>query len=243
MAGKGGMMLISFTPAVDIGTDKYNPYPAASVVPDWYKKMDNYIGGNERMFVNGSPNATVKRCVPVADAMNAGYIIPTSQDVFVTEETQLDGSVLPYFSWSLGVAAKALDFHPIEQAPLHPLANGNPFPKWINPWSIKTPPGFSVLFCQPMHRDNEIFTILPGIVDTDTYTNQVNFPFQLNDPSFRGLIPAGTPICQVIPFRRDSWQMEIGSAKDFAEDGVMSKLRRVMFNSYKTQFWSKKDFR
>ena len=94
-----------------------------------------------------------------------------------------------------------------------------------------------------MHRDNEIFTILPGIVDTDTYTNPVNFPFQLNDPSFRGLIPAGTPICQVIPFRRDSWQMGIGSAKDFAEGGVMSKLRRVIFNSYKTQFWSKKDFR
>ena len=110
-------------------------------------------------------------------------------------------------------------------------------------WSIKTPKGYSCLFVQPFHRES-IFTIMPGVVDTDLYTGPVNFPFVLNDPNFEGLIPRGTPIAQVIPFKRDDWYMEFGKEKEINEQSdTVKNLRTLFFDSYKTMFRQKKQYK
>lgn len=112
----------------------------------------------------------------------------------------------------------------------------------MNPWAIKTPKGYSVLFVQPFHRES-VFTILPGIVDTDSYTIPVNFPFVINDSNFEGTIPMGTPIAQVIPFKRDSWKMEFGSEIERNEQvNVTTKIRTKFFDKYKSMFWNKKEY-
>jgi hypothetical protein len=86
--------------------------------------------------------------------------------------------------------------------------------------------------------------VFPGIVDTDTYKSPVNFPFVLRDPKTDGLIPAGTPLMQVIPIKRDEWQMEIGTQEDFAEQArVTNKLRTLFFDSYKRQYRQPKEYR
>ena len=59
-----------------------------------------------------------------------------------------------------------------------------------------------------------------------------------------GLIPAGTPIMQVIPFKRDEFQMEIGGAEEFKQQmAVTTKLRSVFFDSYKRQYRQPKEYR
>jgi len=94
-----------------------------------------------------------------------------------------------------------------------------------------------------MHRES-VFTILPGIVDTDTYSAPVNFPMVINDPNFEGLISQGTPIAQVIPFKREDWQMEIGSEKELIEqNSVTQKLQTKFFDRYKQMFWSRKEYK
>jgi hypothetical protein len=94
-----------------------------------------------------------------------------------------------------------------------------------------------------MHRES-IFTILDGIVDTDTYKSSVNFPFVLNDTKWEGIIPAGTPMAQVIPFKRESWEHKIGSNEERIEqDRIDRKLKTLFFNSYKRQFWSRKEYK
>ena len=176
-----------------------------------------------------------KKCIPVFDAISAGYIIKLPADVYVSEK---DGS--PWYEWSdFGL----VEFHPVEQAPLHPNSNSFPYPKWINHWSIQTPKGYSTLFVQPFHRES-VFTILPGIVDTDTYTAPVNFPFVLNDPSFKGLIPKGTPIVQVIPIKKDSWSMDFGLEENvIAQSNISRKLKSKFFDKYKSMFWSRKEYK
>jgi len=117
------------------------------------------------------------------------------------------------------------------------------YPKWHNPWGIKTPPGYSCLFVQPLHRES-VFTIMPGIVDTDTYNNPVNFPFVLNDTKFQGIIPAGTPIAQVIPFKRDSWRMSLGGEEDVKQSKrQLGSIRTVFFEGYKLKFRQPKEYR
>jgi hypothetical protein len=89
-----------------------------------------------------------------------------------------------------------------------------------------------------------VFTILPGIVDTDEYYAPINFPMVINDPNFEGLIPKGTPIAQVIPFKRESWKMEIGGEKELAEqEKVGQKLLTKFFDRYKTMFRANKEYK
>jgi hypothetical protein len=217
------------------GADLEQPQPASKLVPEWYKNTQSYSGGERKPSGNGTTTATIKRCMPVFDAITSGYIITSPADVYVSRKE--NGQ---WFEWSdFGL----ITFHPIEQALEHPDKKPFPYPKWTNPWSITTPKGYSTLFVQPFHRES-VFTILPGIVDTDQYTPPVNFPFVINDPAFEGLIPKGTPIAQVVPIKRDSWTMEIGSKKDFeTQTKVSKKLQSKFFDRYKTMFWTKKEYK
>jgi hypothetical protein len=217
------------------GADLEQPQPASKLVPEWYKNTQSYSGGERKPSGNGTTTATIKRCMPVFDAITSGYIITSPADVYVSRKE--NGQ---WFEWSdFGL----ITFHPIEQALEHPDKKPFPYPKWTNPWSITTPKGYSTLFVQPFHRES-VFTILPGIVDTDQYTAPVNFPFVINDPAFEGLIPKGTPIAQVVPIKRDSWTMEIGSKKDFeTQTKVSKKLQSKFFDRYKTMFWTKKEYK
>jgi hypothetical protein len=75
-------------------------------------------------------------------------------------------------------------------------------------WAIDTPPGYSIMIMHPMYREDVPFTTLPGLIDTDGYGGAMNILFMLRR-DFQGIIPAGTPIAQVIPFKREDWQHEI----------------------------------
>jgi hypothetical protein len=93
-----------------------------------------------------------------------------------------------------------------------------------------------------MHNPNEHFVILEGIVDTDNYWEPVNFPFVLKNPTKEFMIPAGTPIAQVIPFKRDEWESSISYDRKPANN-VAVLLESRFFDRYKHMFWNKKSFK
>jgi hypothetical protein len=219
-------------------------------VPDWYKDLESYSNGKKQPTGNGEISSTIKRCMPVFDAIVSGYIIVSHTDVYISQKevVEKDNSFpshnIPYYEWPF---YNPIAFHPTFQVYNYPGQNKMPkaasYPKWLNPWGIKTPPGYSTMFVSPLHRES-IFTIMAGVVDTDLYTAPVNFPFVLNDWGFEGLIPAGTPIAQVIPFKRESWKMEIGSKKDIIDQNkVTLKLKTRFFDSYKTFFRQVKEYK
>ena len=221
-------MKIIFTNTSSFNLDL--PKPALSVVPDWYKKTLPYLDADKK-------NPTIKKCMPVFDAITSGYIIECPVDIFVYIQ---DG--IQKFKWS---DFPLISYHPLEQAPLHPDAKNIPYPKWNNPWQISTPEGYSTLFVQPFHRDS-IFTVLPAIVDTDRYTQPVNFPFVVNDSSFEGVIKKGTPVVQVIPFKRDEWEPEFFAEPSKKIDtnfiNNSNKFRGTTPGAYKKLNWVKKRF-
>jgi hypothetical protein len=215
------------------GFNFFPPKPAVKQIPDWYKNSPEYVNDQGKKIVDvGQTAHTIKKCMPVFDAITAGYILYTQSDIQISHENG--------FSLYTCAVAGSVFFHSLEQAQSHPLRKEGPFPKFNNLYAITTPPGYSVLFKQPMHRES-VFTIFEGIVDTDTYKAPVSFPFVLKNSKWEGIIPAGTPMAQVIPFKRDSWEHKIGSKKEQQEqERISRKLRTMFFNSYKRQFWSKK---
>lgn len=220
-----------------IGSE-YAPKPATHFLPDWYKKIESHFPSDKPKDFRSLE--TIKKCMPVFDSMTSGYIIQTICDIAVEE---IDGQPTFISSMLLGLQTNevVVGEHPRKQAYTHPSANEFNFPKFINQWSIKTPEGYSCLFIPPMHNPNSFFTALPGIVDTDTYNGAVNFPFVLNTPIKYGVIPAGTPIVQVIPFKRDSWKSVFTEDKDFVEKWFRN-VKSTFFSGYRNKYWSRKSF-
>lgn len=221
------MPKIEFKDFVGVGQEYY-PVPANKLLPEWYKQTPGYNGEKS------VENATIKKCMPVFDAITSGYLLLLPVDIHVT---QRDG--IPWYLWKLNY----IDFHPVEQAPKHPNYNEAPYPKFNNNWCITTEAGYSCLFVTPMHRDLP-FRIFEGVVDTDTYNISIRLPFVLKDPKWVGVIPAGTPFAQVIPFKREAYEMTATYEQDkVATTNQFLKLRSMEFNSYKKQFWDGKEYR
>lgn len=75
--------------------------------------------------------------------------------------------------------------------------------KFHNYWTLRTPPGWSCLFLPPLNRHHPVFEILAGVVDTDLYCGRIHFPFVATAPDGFHVVEKGTPMVQVIPFRRE----------------------------------------
>lgn len=176
------------------------PKPAAKHIPDWFKKIPIFVEGERDNF--GGKSMSAKKCIPMLDAMSLGYVIPLQGDLGI--QTNEDCSEIRV---SDNPTVKLAEFHNIKQLG-EKTAPGFPAPplKFINHWVIKTAPGWSSLIIplinaldKPKH-----FTCLSGLVDTDTYPKEINFPAIWHTPNFDDVLPAGTPLVLVIPIKRDS---------------------------------------
>lgn len=225
---------IIFTNTLGFDTE-YKPQPAINFIPEWYKQMDTYVN-KTGVPDNLGGKGTIKKCMPVFDSLTTGYIIVTHVDIWVQHIPNQPS----YYTWK---DFNPIAFHGNAQASTYKPEHKFDFPKFINPWAIKTPKGYSSLFIPPMNRQN-IISIFPGIVDTDKYTLNVEFPFLLTDPTFDGLIPAGTPIAQIIPFKRDKWKMKFGTKKENENNKkIKIDLASHYYNVYKNKYRTSKEYK
>lgn len=215
------------------------PKPASEYIPDWYKQAKSYMdeSGKKVPPIDGSPFSTIKRCMPLWDMMTAGYIIETPYDIYVRQTPEG-----PYWQWG---SNQSIAFQAMEQTQNHPnFRDINYAVRIMHPWSIKTPKGWSVLIMQPTHREETPITILPGIVDTDDFSIPFNMFIKLTDPNFEGMIEAGTPFAQIIPFKRESWISELGGDKERQKyNSDFRKFSTVFFDRYKKFWWNRKEYK
>ena len=62
----------------------------------------------------------------------------------------------------------------------------------------------------PLNNPSPYLQMFSAIVATDEYWNTVNFPFAYTGPDdWKGVIPIGTPIMQIIPFKRVDFKHEV----------------------------------
>lgn len=208
------------------------PSPVKSVraAPNYYKNIKPQIDANPQ-------NSTVKRCVPFLDAMSAGFIIPLWSDMFVFAK---HGNLEVNFPNNF-LQAETLGFHSESQMPHHPMSKmpyGNILMKFINPWVIETDPGVSCLFTSPLNHMQKNFKILDGVVDTDTYYSNINFPFIWTGGDGEFFFEKGTPLVQVIPFRREQQDIEVSVIDSDKKQKVISLLGTRMKNAYREEFWN-----
>lgn len=204
--------------------DLPKPTPSSKMIPSWFRKMSGVIDKNE----------TIKKCMPFLDAMTSGYTILLAADILVTD----DG--IQQISKDIVVASHSKS--QIEGMPIPINEYDNQPYKWINFFLTKTPKGYSTLFVHPLNRLDLPFYSLSGVVETDNHPVPVNFPFFIKK-NFRGLIPAGTPIAQAIPFKRVNWQSEVNDTSAADASIWIHKILNPPFNFYKRNFWVRKTYK
>jgi hypothetical protein len=94
-----------------------------------------------------------------------------------------------------------------------------------------------------MNRVEDRFDIIPGVVDTDSYINVINFPFILRKRNEQFLLKKGDPIVQVIPFKRESWKSWSGFYYEKLHGKTINLVNSLFFDKYKKLFWKKKSYK
>lgn len=233
-------MKIIFQPFAEEETPLLKPYPAIQNLPDWYKKMSPFINGKkEEFYTDGTKNLTVKRCNPVGDALGAGYFLVLENSIAVKPNE----AGIPNLVWHRG-GKNFVSEHSQMQIDNDLIPEGfspQPF-KFKNDWSIQTPRGYSVLVTHPLNRNAEPFLTLSGVVETDTYHNTIQLPFLLHK-DFEGVIESGTPIAQLIPFKRETWKSELKKySREFLEE-TKADFGRNIHRYYKRFHWKRKEYK
>lgn len=206
------------------------PVPAFKHIAEWWKKIPNECEATDAF---GAKAFTAKKCMPLLDSMSMGYILPLCSDV--TIKTNIDKTIIHFVENPNGT--HAIEQHSIEQlggktSPTYP----SPALKFVNHWVIKTAPGWSTLFLPPVNTFNANFTCLSGLVDTDKYPKEVNFPAVWHTPNFDGVVPAGTPLVVAIPIKRSSMErypaIRKMTKKEFANIDKISKIQNSRRSYY-----------
>tara|TARA_R100001591_G_C4335374_1_gene179226 strand:- start:167 stop:1039 length:873 start_codon:yes stop_codon:yes gene_type:complete len=127
-------------------------------------------------------------------------------------------------------------------APSLKLPFGKNLYKLNSPWQIETPKGWSVQFKNPPNRPENGLVFFEGIVDSDAYTINVNFPFFWNGGDGEFLIEKGTPLLQVVPFKRDTLDLCVtqGDVKASEESDQLKKMSTLAYDRYRRLFWHKR---
>jgi len=234
--------LVEFVDSSQKVHPEFYPVPAQKEIPEWYRATPSYIGNQKYVTLaeqeKHKTNATVKKCLPFFDSMTAGYIIKLHVDVII----RWDGKESTY-QWA---SENPIGFQGTSQAQNYPGQENRSYayPKFNNPWSIRTPKGYSCLITTPMHRDLP-FETLDGIVDTDSFFAPILFPFYLKEEKWEGIIEAGTPIAQVIPFKRESWKFNISEDPKKINESFSTRTRifASFVDGYRKAFWNRKEWK
>jgi hypothetical protein len=222
-------------------SEYWPPKKASDCVPQEILDLHN---AKEKYKSDERPILNIKSCAPAMDFMSAGYILHNSYAIelepFIhqfkenikikTARTVTDTEDANMF------ARKSLAVFHEDACPV--ISNGKKqrvYFKFKTSWGIKTPPGYSCLILQPQYLSESRFELMSAIIDTDSYHLPIPVAGYINEKDLVRIEP-GTPLIQVIPFKRDDWDMSL--INKFPPD----KSKFYIWNAYKRLFHKVKSF-
>jgi len=247
----------SFRPWLNKESDNV-PAPTQNVIPDWYKDADRFAKMPNGEYYKAPKSIcpypkegttddyglipTWKACPAIMDAFLTGYVFKTPCDITFSKNSQ-------------GIINAKIDDPRYkdfvqERPPMpqfeHPKGYYTHHFAWSSDWGMQLPEGYSALFMTPMNRFDLPFLNTTGIVDSDRVHLLGSFPFFITE-GWEGVLPAGTPYIQVLPFKREDWESRVDI---LTESAIYNKMadnanfyRKPDGGVYKNKVWSKREYR
>ena len=222
------------------------PDPVIKTIPDWYRKADRFAINpvNDEYWTdpfNGGKVPTWKACPAIFDIMGSGYVYKTPCDIEITE---VNGK--PRLKV---LDKKSQDFVQVRPPMLQFVSPQGYYEEhfaWWSDWAVELPEGYSALYTQPFNRFELPFLTTSGIIDNDKVHLPGTMPFFVVK-GFNGIIPAGTPYAQILPFKRENWQSEIidkvGHQEMYKKNMENSQKYRVPNGGvYQKEVWERRTY-
>ncbi len=223
------------------------PLPAGKTIPEWYRQADRYgkdprSGQYYEMPDIGGKIPTWKACPAVFDIMGSGYTYQTPCDIEFVDDNQGN------------VTARVLDHRHekflIEREPLaqfvYPEGYHLKHFAWWPDWGVELPEGYSALYTHPLNRFELPFLTTNGIIDNDKDHIPGSMPFFFLK-GITGILPAGTPIAQILPFRREHWEAEYDvslSEQEMQDKNIANseRFRKPDGGIYLREVWERRKY-
>ena len=213
--------------------------PSRMHIPEWFKKTEkfekNILKNNKIIKTPESPS--FKLCTVFTESFTTGYMVTLPVDI-VVEQTKMGPSI----SWRKEINEEIISLRQNDfQNNSLPTPEGfsNLHFAWITKNVIKIPKGYSFLITHPLNRHDLPFVTLSGIIDGEMTLHNGNIPVYFN-LKFEGVIPKGTPIMQIIPFKTENWTSKLDSK--IINEGILNSELTItkIFGWYKQNIWKKK---
>jgi len=185
------------------------PVSASECIPDWYKKLPRYVNNTDKP-IKALGRKDLKTCVPFRDAMISGYMILLPADIEVCISADGDVDIFHNPNLSFRIVEKRGFLSPENQGygMPNPIGTVPIMFAWAALFGVGTNKSESILITHPLNRHDLPFVTTSGIIDSGYNDKAGNMPFFIKE-GFSGIIPKGTPIAQVLPFKRESWIKKI----------------------------------
>jgi hypothetical protein len=121
-----------------------------------------------------------------------------------------------------------IDGHPPSSITGHPK-HGKIIVKVFTMWGIKTKPGWSTLIFPPINRAELPLEAMAGVLDSDRMHDVLTIPCFCNLPDGLHFIRKGTPLAQVLPFKREELSM-VARGETPEEKLLRENHRRLMMS-------------
>jgi hypothetical protein len=223
------------------------PEPIIKTLPDWYRKADWFVPdaatGKPAEAPDGSGKMpTWKACPAVLDVMGTGYTYKTPCDIEFAEDA---AGVIRARVLDPKCKNVLVDRDPMPQFQ-HPWAYHMKHFAWWADWAVELPEGYSALYTHPLNRFELPFLTTSGVVDNDKVHLPGTMPFFWLKGA-RGVLPAGTPYAQIIPFKREHWESEVDTSvtpeQMFTKNQDNSaKYRRPDGGVYQREVWERRKY-
>ena len=214
------------------------PQSSKKYIPEWFKNMPveiKKIDGLESDF-------TAKKCIPFMDSLTSGYTQELACDIYIDCKTDEDDPIINYrwFGPFRPLSTRKENSGSSNSMPHFPGYYKTEF-HWNTFWEPKTPFGYSTFYFHPANRFDLPFITHNGIIDTDNWPVTGPIPFVIKK-GFSGLIPAGTPIYQMLFIKRDKWDSKEGKYDEIDDKKLQFSVNKFKSNGYKKQIWSRKEY-
>jgi hypothetical protein len=225
-------------------SDKFHPVPAKKLFPKWFSDSDRYIKipDTENYYINqdGGKMLNFKACPALMDFFTSGYFYTTPCDLtfYKNEAGEIQVKTESGFEDFCSRRDPMKDF-------VVPRGYHDIHFHWYPSWAPSLPKGYSAIYLSPVNRFDLPFITSAGIIDNDNMNTPGLFPFFLHK-DFEGVIPSGTPYVQILPFKREDWEMDFKfydyqDILDRHQDQA-NKYRTKDGGAYKKITWSKKKY-
>lgn len=221
------------------------PTPASKGRPSWWRQIQPYHPDLKNNKYTDADSGTIKTCPAITDIQDFGYMLYLPFDIYVdaTNKDSLICEIPPEIVKDNGVS-HYLSHHYHYQIDGFKIGEEfHPQHIKINPiFGVSTPKGYSVWLTHPVNRTDLPFRAMDSLVDTDNYTAFWTVILFVK-MGFKGVIEAGTPMLQVMPFKRDNvWYSKIVPKNENKWNKNYQAIKIKFYRTYKKFFWVRKKF-